>query len=97
MHARVVLAVGKRVLFREASSVQECHLYTVYTVFLTCHERDSPHGLLNSDLSHRREVEVGVVRHYYTTEQHRHYPCTVCVCVYMYNEEKECVCVCACV
>ena len=31
MHARVVLGVGKGVLFREVSSVQECP-HTLYTV-----------------------------------------------------------------
>ena len=36
MHARVILGVGKGVLFREVSSVQECpHKFLIYTSVLS--------------------------------------------------------------
>ena len=36
MHARVVLAVGKGVLFREVSSIQEFILYVDHRKYKTC-------------------------------------------------------------
>ena len=41
---------------------------------LTCHERHGSHGLLDCDLCDWGQVEVSVVRHDNSTEQHRHYP-----------------------
>ena len=64
-------------MYNSRSILYYMYVY-MYTSFCTCHEGDGSHGLLDGHLCDGGDVEVGVVRHYDTAEQHAH---DTCVCV----------------